>query len=153
MACIALPTLALLDTHVRGVGLEEAKGGRTWSNYTWHGDQAPVTHFTTGLQASDEDFNDLRNSRLHIQCGKNLVENKMAESHFFVEVMGAGPRSSRSRRNTRRLPPSPITGYLSARQRAALFLKSARWLMDNERYDADFVKRFTDFPCWCGWTR
>ena len=34
-------TMAPLDTHVRGVGPEEAKGGRNWSNYTWHGDQAP----------------------------------------------------------------------------------------------------------------
>jgi nitrate reductase alpha subunit len=80
-------SLALLDTHIRGVEHEEARGGRTWSNYTWHGDQAPGHPFVTGLQASDEDFNDLRNSRLHIQCGKNLVENKMPESHFFVEAM------------------------------------------------------------------
>ncbi|MBI4671060.1 MAG: molybdopterin-dependent oxidoreductase [Chloroflexi bacterium] len=53
-------TLALLDEHVRGVKEEEAKGGRNWSNYTWHGDQAPGHPFTTALQASDEDFNDLR---------------------------------------------------------------------------------------------
>ncbi|MDP6560671.1 MAG: molybdopterin-dependent oxidoreductase, partial [Candidatus Binatia bacterium] len=28
--------MALLDTHVRGVGPEDAMGGRSWSNYTWH---------------------------------------------------------------------------------------------------------------------
>lgn len=84
-------TLALLDTHVHGTDAETALGGRRWSNYTWHGDQAPGHHpFTTGLQASDCDFNDLRNTRLHIQCGKNLVENKMAESHFFIETMERG---------------------------------------------------------------
>src|SRR3990170_1120835 len=68
--------LALLDVHARGVEQEQARGGRLWSNYTWHGDQAPGHPFVTGLQASDEDFNDLPTSRLHIQCGKNLVENK-----------------------------------------------------------------------------
>ena len=45
-------TLALLDTHVRGVDRTEARGGRTWSNYTWHGDQAPghpFVHRSAGL--------------------------------------------------------------------------------------------------------
>jgi nitrate reductase alpha subunit len=36
-------SLALLDVHVRGVKPEEAKAGRVWSNYTWHGDQAPAS--------------------------------------------------------------------------------------------------------------
>ncbi len=140
-------TLALLDAHVRGVEPEETKGGRTWSNYTWHGDQAPGHPFTTGLQASDEDFNDLRNSRLHIQCGKNLVENKMAESHFFVEVMERGAKivtitpeySPPATKSDYWIPIRPATD-------TALFLGVTRWLIDNEKYDVDFVKRFTDFP-------
>jgi nitrate reductase alpha subunit len=139
--------MALLDAHVRGVDEQEAKGGRTWSNYTWHGDQAPGHPFTTGLQASDEDFNDLRNSRLHIQCGKNLVENKMAESHFFVEVMERGAKivtitpeySPPATKSDYWIPIRPATD-------TALFLGITRWLMDNEKYNADFVKRFTDFP-------
>ncbi len=45
--------LALLDAHVRGVGHDDAKGGRNWSNYTWHGDQAPGHPFVHGLQNSD----------------------------------------------------------------------------------------------------
>jgi hypothetical protein len=68
----------------------EALGGRNWSNYTWHGDQAPGHPFVHGLQASDVDFNELRHSKLHIQVGKNLVEDKMPESHFFHEVMERG---------------------------------------------------------------
>ncbi|MBF8283638.1 MAG: nrxA, partial [Anaerolineales bacterium] len=40
-------TLALLDEHVRKLeNHEDAKGGRAWSNYTWHGDQAPGHPFT-----------------------------------------------------------------------------------------------------------
>ena len=67
-----------------------ALGGRRWSNYTWHGDQAPGFPFIHGLQASDVDFNELRHAKLHIQVGKNLVENKMPESHFFHELMEQG---------------------------------------------------------------
>jgi nitrate reductase / nitrite oxidoreductase, alpha subunit len=139
--------LALLDTHVRDVSPEESLGGRTWSNYTWHGDQAPGHPFTTGLQTSDEDFNDLINSRLHIQCGKNLVENKMPESHFFIEAMERGAKivtitpeySPPATKSDYWIPIRPATD-------TALFLGITRWLMDNEKYNADFVKRFTDFP-------
>jgi len=140
-------TLALLDEHVRNVVEEEAKGGRTWSNYTWHGDQAPGHPFVTGLQASDEDFNDLRNSQLHIQCGKNLVENKMPESHFFVEAMERGAKivtitpeySPPATKSDYWIPIRPATD-------TALFLGISRWLMDNQKYDEIFVKRFTDLP-------
>ncbi len=69
---------------------EESKGGRNWSNYTWHGDQAPGVPFVTGLQNPDCDFNDMRNAKLHVGVGKNLVENKMADAHFFIEMMERG---------------------------------------------------------------
>src|SRR4030067_2498991 len=82
--------MALLDADIRGVEPENAKGGRLWSNYTWHGDQAPGFPFVHGLQNADVDFNDLRNSVLHVQVGKNLVENKMADSHRFHEIMERG---------------------------------------------------------------
>src|SRR5574341_1080659 len=141
-------TLALLDEHVRELkNHEDAKGGRLWSNYTWHGDQAPGHPFTTGLQASDEDFNDLRNSRLHIQCGKNLVENKMAESHFFIEAMERGAKIVAI--TPEYSPPATKADYwipIRPATDTALFLGITRWLMDNQKYDVDFVKRFTDLP-------
>ncbi|GIK55612.1 MAG: molybdopterin-dependent oxidoreductase [Chloroflexi bacterium] len=140
-------TLALLDANVRGTNEETALGGRRWSNYTWHGDQAPGHPFTTGLQTSDCDFNDLRNTRLHIQCGKNLVENKMAESHFFIETMERGGKiytitpeySPPATKADTWIPIRPSTD-------TALFLGITKWIMDNERYDETFVKQFTDFP-------
>jgi nitrate reductase alpha subunit len=139
--------MALLDADVRGVDEEHAKGGRLWSNYTWHGDQAPGFPFVHGLQSADVDFNDLRFSKLTIQVGKNLVENKMAESHFFVEAMERGgtivtitPEYS---------PPATKADYwipIRPGTDAALFLGITRLLIDGNRYDADFVKRYTDLP-------
>ena len=82
--------MALLDAYVRQVGPDDALGARKWSNYTWHGDQAPGQPFVHGLQASDVDLNELRHARLHIQVGKNLIENKMPEGHFFNELMERG---------------------------------------------------------------
>jgi nitrate reductase alpha subunit len=139
--------MALLDAEVRGVGADEAKGGRLWSNYTWHGDQAPGFPFVHGLQSADVDFNDLRFSKLTIQVGKNLVENKMAESHFFIETMERGgtivtitPEYS---------PPATKADYwipIRPGTDAALFLGITRLLIDRGQYDAEFVRRFTDLP-------
>ena len=140
--------LTFLDSHVRGIDPDEALGGRNWSNYTWHGDQAPGHPFVHGLQTSDVDFNDLRTSRLHIQCGKNLVENKMPESHFFNELMERGGKIVTI---TPEYSPAaskadywiPIRPGLSD---TTIFLGITKILMDRELYDESFVKAFTDFP-------
>ncbi len=140
--------LALLDVHVRGVAPEEAKGGRNWSNYTWHGDQAPGHPFVHGLQASDVDFNELRHAKLHIQVGKNLVENKMPDSHFFTEVMERGGKivsitpeyGPPATKSDYWIPCRPGLGD------TAIFLGITKILMDTRRYDEAFVKQFTDFP-------
>jgi len=44
--------LGLLDASVRGVGADEARGARDWSEYTWRGDQAPGFPFVHGLQSA-----------------------------------------------------------------------------------------------------
>ena len=139
--------LALLDSHVRGVGPELTKGGRNWDNYTWHGDQAPGHPFVHGLQTSDCDFNDLRFTKLHIQSGKNLVENKMPDSHWFIESMERGAKiytitpeySPPATKSDVWIPIRPATD-------AALFLGITKILMDRNWYDEAFVKQFTDFP-------
>lgn len=141
-------SMALLDAKIRGVSEEEALGGRLWSNYTWHGDQAPGHPFVHGVQASDCDFNDLRHSRLHIQCGKNLVENKMSESHWFIQMMERGgkivvitPEYS---------PASTKADYwIQVRPGCtdtALFLGISRIMMERGWYQEEFVKKFTDLP-------
>ena len=140
--------LALLDVHVRGVEPEDALGGRNWSNYTWHGDQAPGHPFVHGLQASDVDFNELRHARLHIQVGKNLVENKMPDGHFFQEVIERGGKivsitpeyGPPATKSDYWIPCRPGLGD------TAIFLGITKLLMDRNLYDTDFVKRFTDFP-------
>ncbi len=140
--------LALLDVHVRGVDPKDAQGGRKWSNYTWHGDQAPGHPFVHGLQAADGDFNDLRLSRLHIQCGKNLVENKMPESHFFNELMERGGKIVVI--TPEYGPPATRADYwMPVRPGCtdtALFLGISKILMDEKWVDEKFVKGFTDLP-------
>ncbi|MBI5396296.1 MAG: molybdopterin-dependent oxidoreductase [Verrucomicrobia bacterium] len=140
-------SLALLDVHVRGVDHEKARAGGILSNYTWHGDQAPGHPWVHGLQASDCDFNDLRFSKLIIMSGKNLVENKITDAHWFIECMERGAKivviapeyGAPSTKADYFIPVRPSTD-------AALWLGVTRVMMDNKWYDAGFVKKFTDFP-------
>lgn len=140
--------LALLDQKVRNAPEDQCVGGRTWSNYTWHGDQAPGMPFIHGLQTSDIDLNDMRHAALHITCGTNFVENKMPESHFFVELMEMGGRLVCI---TPEYSPTSTKADYWIRVRpactdTALFLGITRVMMDNRWYDEAFVRRYTDFP-------
>ncbi|MCC7078295.1 MAG: molybdopterin-dependent oxidoreductase [Acidimicrobiia bacterium] len=140
--------LALLDAKVRKVGEKEARGGREWSEYTWRGDQAPGFPFVHGLQSTEVDFSDLRHSKLLIGLGKNLVENKMPESHWMIEVMERdGKIVSISPEYG---PPATKANYWipvrAGLPDTALLLGVAKQLIDRNLYDADFLLRFTDFP-------
>ena len=140
-------TMALLDVHLRGVKPEEAKAGRAWSNYTWHGDQAPGHPWVHGLQASDCDFNDLRFSKLIIQDGKNLVENKMPDSHWFIECMERG--ATLVTITPEYGPPATKSDYwipIRPQTDAALWLGITRLMIDRGWYSKEFVLGFTDFP-------
>ncbi len=140
--------LALLDEEVRNVKEEDARGGRIWSNYTWHGDQAPGHPFVTGLQNADCDFNDLTNTRLHIQVGKNLVENKMPESHFFHDLIENGGKIVTI--TPEYSPPATKSNYWipvrAGLSDTSVFLGIAKIIMDENKHDETFVKQFTDLP-------
>ncbi len=140
-------SLALLDVHVRGVDPEQALAGRNWSNYTWHGDQAPGHPWVHGLQTSECDFNDLRFSKLIIMDGKNLVENKLTDSHWFIECMERGGKIVVIAPEYG--PPSTKADYwipIRPQTDAALWLGITKILMDKKLHDAEFVSQFTDFP-------
>ncbi|MBI3270113.1 MAG: molybdopterin-dependent oxidoreductase [Planctomycetes bacterium] len=140
-------TMALVDTKVRGVSHEEAKGGRLWSNYTWHGDQAPGHPFVHGLQASDCDFSDLRFTKFHLHMGKNLVENKRPDSHWFIESMERGAKIAVV--TPEYSPPATKADYwlpIRPATDAALLLGISRLLIEEKRYDETFVQRYTDLP-------
>lgn len=140
--------LALVDQQVRHVPPKDALGGRLWSNYTWHGDQAPGHPFVHGLQTADCDFNDMRHAKLHIQCGKNLVENKMPDSHWFIEMMERGGRIVVI--TPEYSPPATKADYwIQVRPGCtdtALFLGVTKVMIDNHWYDEKFVRSYTDLP-------
>src|SRR5262249_16084403 len=79
---------------------------------------------------------------------KNLVENKMPDSHWFIEMMERGGRIVS-------ITPeySPVSTkcdyWIQVRpgcSDTALFLGVAKLMMDRGWYDEKFCKAFTDFP-------
>ncbi len=140
--------LALLDHHVRGTSADEAKGARDWNEYTWRGDQAPGHPFVHGLQTSDMDFNDMRFSKLIIQIGKNLIENKMPESHWLNECMERGAKLVDIAPEYN-CPSTKSNYWISVRpglSDLAVLLGVTKLMIDNKWYKPDFCRQFTDFP-------
>jgi nitrate reductase alpha subunit len=139
--------LSLLDAFIRKVGNDKAVGGRTWSSYTWHGDQNPAHPFWCAVQTSDIDLVDMRFSKLHTSWGKNFVEHKMPEAHWMIECMERGGRlvSIAPEYNP---PASKADYWLPVRPGGdgALFLGTLKILIDENLYDADFCKQYTDMP-------
>ncbi|MFV2069140.1 MAG: molybdopterin-dependent oxidoreductase, partial [Pirellulales bacterium] len=140
--------LGLLDHHVRGVPPEEARGARDWNEYTWRGDQAPGHPFVHGLQTSDMDFNDMRFCKLVIQIGKNLIENKMPESHWLNECMERGAKLVDIAPEYN-CPATKSDYWISVRpglSDLAVLLGVTKIMLDNHWYKPDFCRQFTDFP-------
>jgi nitrate reductase alpha subunit len=140
--------LSLVDHHVRGVEPDHAKGAREWNEYTWRGDQAPGHPFVHGLQTSDMDFNDLRFSKLIIQMGKNLIENKMADSHWLNECMERGAKlvDIAPEYNA---PATKSNYWISVRpglSDTAVLLGVTKIMIDEGWYKPEFCRQFTDFP-------
>jgi len=140
--------MGLLDHHVRGVSPKKSRGARGWTEYTWRGDQAPGQPFVTGLQTAECDFNDLRHTHLHIQCGKNMVENKMADSHWFIELMERGGKIV-SISPDYNAPAVKSNYWIRVRpglSDTSIFLYLAKYVMDHGHVNVEFVKQRTDFP-------
>ncbi len=140
--------MALVDHYARGVGPDEAQGAREWTEYTWRGDQAPGQPFVHGLQTSDIDMADLRFSKLTIQIGKNLVENKMPESHWLNEIIERGGKIVVISPDYN-APGAKADYWIGTRpglSDTAVLLGVTKILMDNNWIDETFMQQFTDFP-------
>ena len=122
-------------------------GARSWSNYDWHGDLPPGHPMVTGVQTHDDDHNNFRHCRLFIMQGVNFVENKMADAHWWNEIMERGGKivviapeySASSTKADYWIPVRPGSD-------PALQLGVTQILLDEKLYDEAFVKKYTDMP-------
>lgn len=138
---------ALIDSYVRGVSPDEAKGGRHWDSYSWHTDLPPGHPMVSGQQTLDFDLYTAENSKLITLWGMNWIATKMPDGHWLTEARLHGAKVVT-------IAPE----YQSATTKAdeaiiirpgtdgALALGLANVIVRENLYDSDFVRTFTDLP-------
>lgn len=130
-----------------GTRFASVLGTMEYSEYDWYADLPPGHPITTGLQTSDHEANDWRNSRYLIHVGKNLIENKLAEVHWMIQSQERGGKwvvitpdyQATVSRAHMWLPIRPGSD-------AALALGFIRVVIEEGLYDEDYCLRYTSLP-------
>lgn len=139
--------LALLDSNIRGVEPDEAKGARGWDNYTWHTDLPPGHPMVTGQQTVDWDLVCADYSKNIIVWGMNWITTKMPDSHWLTESRLKGAKvtviaceySATCNKADNVLIVRPGTA-------PALALGFSHVIIKEGLYDPEYLKKYTDLP-------
>jgi len=140
-------SIALLDAQLRGVGPDEARGGRGFDNYSWHTDLPPGHPMVTGQQTIDFDLSLAEHCRTLVVWGMNWISTKMPDAHWLTEARIKGTRivviaceySSTASKADTAIVVRPGTT-------PALALGLSHVIFRDRLWDADYVRRFTDLP-------
>ncbi|MFW6265791.1 MAG: molybdopterin-dependent oxidoreductase, partial [Halanaeroarchaeum sp.] len=140
-------SMALLDHHVRGVGEDEALGAVGGDNYSFHTDLPPGHPMVTGQQTVDFDLANVEYADHIVMAGMNWICTKMADSHWLTEAKMRGAKvtgiytdyNATASKCDELIVIRPATD-------TALFLGVAKQIIDDGRYDEEFVRSNTDLP-------
>ncbi len=140
-------SLALADAKVRGVGPDQAHGGRGWDSYSWHTDLPPGHPMGTGAQTNDFDLFTVENSKLCVVWGMNWITTKMPDSHWLTEARLKGTRvvvvtveySATASKGDEVVVIRPGTD-------PAFALGLAQVIVSQKLYDQRWVETNTDLP-------
>ncbi len=140
-------SLALLDHKLRGVDREQAVGARTWDSYSWHTDLPPGHPMVIGHQTLEWDLVAVESAKTLVAWGMNWICTKMPDSHWLTEARLKGTRvvviaaeySATSSKADDVLIVRPGTT-------PALALGFCQVLLKEKRYDATYLRRFSDLP-------
>lgn len=140
-------SMALLDAKIRGVGPDQALGGRGFDNYSWHTDLPPGHPMVTGQQTVEWDLNSIEHARLGVIWGMNWICTKMPDAHWLTEARLKGTKivviaceySATASKGDEVIVVRPGTT-------PALALGLAHVILREGTYDRDYVLRWTDLP-------
>lgn len=140
--------MALLDSNIRGVGPDQATGGRGWDNYSWHTDLPPGHPMVTGQQTVDWDLCNAEHAKLIIAWGMNWITTKMPDAHWLTEARMKGAKVV--------VIAAEYSGTTSKADQAlivrpgttpALALGFCHILLKEKKYNSDYLSAYTDLPC------
>lgn len=139
--------MALMDAKIRGVGPEEAQAATGWDNFSWHTDLPPGHPMVTGQQASDFDLCSVEHAKLVIAWGMNWITTKMPESHWLCEARMKGTKVVVIAAEYSATMNKADEGFIvRPGTTPALALGLAQVLIEENLYDAAYVKANTDLP-------
>lgn len=140
-------SMALLDSHIRGVGPDNALGARGFDNYTFHTDLPPGHPMVTGQQTIDFDLVSAENAKLIIPWGMNWISTKMPDAHWLTEARAKGSKViSVTVEYSSVASKSDEIIILRPASDSAFALSLAHVIMKEKLYDEEYVKNFTDLP-------
>ncbi len=139
--------MALLDANIRKVGPDKARGARGWDNYSWHTDLPPGHPMVTGQQTVDFDLVCVERAKHVVVWGMNWITTKMPDAHWLTEARLKGAKitviaceySATCNKADNVLIVRPGTD-------PALALGFAHVILKEKRYDANYLKKYTDLP-------
>jgi nitrate reductase alpha subunit len=140
-------SLALLDSKVRGVGPDQAQGARGFDNYSWHTDLPPGHPMVTGQQSNEFDLFSVEHAKTLVAWGMNWITTKMPDAHWLTEARIKGTKivviaceySATATKGDNVVVVRPGTT-------PALALGFANVIMQENLYDKDYVRQWTDMP-------
>jgi nitrate reductase alpha subunit len=140
-------SMALLDTHIRGVAPDKAIGAKGWDNYSWHTDLPPGHPMVTGQQTIDFDLVCAESAKLIIPWGMNWISTKMPDSHWLTEARAKGAKViSITVEYSSVASKSDEVFIIRPASDAAFALGLAYVIMKEKLYDEEYIQSFTDLP-------
>jgi nitrate reductase alpha subunit len=139
--------LALLDSKIRGVGADQAIGGRGWDSYSWHTDLPPGHPMVTGSQTNDFDLSAVEHSKLILVWGMNWITTKMPDSHWLTEARLKGSKTvAITVEYSATASKTDDVFIIRPGTDPAFALGLAQVILSEKIYDDDFVRKNTDLP-------
>ncbi len=139
--------MALLDSKIRGVGPDQAVGGKGFDNYSWHTDLPPGHPMVTGQQTVEFDLNSVEQAKTVVVWGMNWITTKMPDAHWLTEARVKGTKivviaceySATATKADEVVVVRPGTT-------PALALGFSNVILQEKLYDAEYVRQWTDMP-------
>lgn len=130
-----------------GFRLANLIGGVACSFYDWYCDLPPGQPQTWAVQTDACESADWYNSSLIMLMGSNVLETRIPDAHYYTEGRAQGTRTiavfpdynATATHADVFVPIEPGTD-------GALCLGMAKYAIDNNLHDVEYIKRFTDMP-------
>jgi nitrate reductase / nitrite oxidoreductase, alpha subunit len=138
-------SIALLDSHVRKVSPDDARGPGTWDSYSFHTDLPPGHPMVTGEQTNDFELFDTENAKLILVWGMNWITTKMPDSHWLTEARLKGAKTvAITVEYSATASKCDDVVVIRPGTDPALALGVAQVMIAENRYNEQFVKENTD---------